>query len=365
MVDGERHIQEVQTESKTLNEPVPLVPEENASLGVPYPIIRSNFSTQEFFARHNLDIKKPYTKKELAELGYAMYNRVGDGQVAIIKEIGGQDTRDDALITKEQLRRHIEESLPQGIEIAELPSIVADMEKFMNEVQILTAVSDLVDPEGRLGGTWMQNYAMQFLDQLDSDYPDWDVMTKAQQAEMLDWEKRGEIIREATSIVKSNYQIPDNVRGIPLTMLDRRGEGRGVFGNPCPCMECEHIFPATDGIKIYDDGSVTGVPGQVRMNVVTSHLSSHGINNNQNQTVDRDHRYMTLESYQRIYAKRAMDDEGPNILRLNYKKIEQEVLTQVLIGIRKRIGLEEQLTDMELEKRVKEMLFIRDDTETD
>lgn len=89
--------------SVTIAPEAPKTPEsENKADKPPYPFIYSNSSTQQFFVKHNLDSTKPYTKEELAKLGYGMYNRVGDGQVPIIKMIEGKDTTNDALIIKKK-----------------------------------------------------------------------------------------------------------------------------------------------------------------------------------------------------------------------------------------------------------------------
>lgn len=319
-----------------------------------YPLLRGEASTVRFFAAHGLDIEKKYTKEELTTLGYAMYNRVGDGQVPIVKQIEGQDVREDALLTKEQLEQHIRESLPEGIDLAELPAIEADMKVFMNEVGILVQVHEYLDPKGR-GRGWMRNYIWSFLDDIGREFPDWVVTQRASNAKIST--EMNNIVEKAMKAVADRYSVPDNVRGIPRSMIDERKEGAGVFGNPCPCMQCRAVFPREDGIKIYDDGRVTGTPGQVRMNSIVRHLAGHGVNNNENQTVDRDHRYMTIREYMKIYESRDPEDE--KILRLNPKKIAMEVTMEAFRNTRHALGLDDgPLTDEILEEKVREYFFV-------
>lgn len=273
-------------------------------------------ATVNFFEEHGLEFGRGYTKAELRQMGWAFYNRVGDGQVPIIKQIDGENTRMDALLTPEQLERHKKESLPEGITEQDLPAIEDDMNKFMRRVQSLTYITENLTPESR-GGAIMQNYINRFISETEDAHPELvpKIEEKLKEADFYRSDIPDEIVAGAMKTVKDKHEVPDNVRGIPVNQLARRGEGRGVFGHPCPCMDCEHEFPATDGIKIFDeDGLITGMKGQIRMNVITSHLAGHGINNNENQTVDRDHRYMTLREYLPIYEKRQLDEESPTKL---------------------------------------------------
>lgn len=317
-------------------------------------------STKTFFETHALDITHRYTKPEMIKLGWVFYNRVGSGQVPIIKQIDGENTRMDALLTKEQLERHKKESLPEGLKEEDLPLIESDMNEFMHRVQLLTYASESLGPRNR-GVSRMRNYLGAFIRDVKGISPELaeKVERKLRETNFYGSKTPLVIVDTAIQSVSEKHKIPDNVRGIPVGNLDRRGEGSGVFGYPCPCMDCEYIFPRTDGIKIFDtDGSITGTKGQIRMNVITNHLAGHGINNNENQTVDRDHRYMTLREYLPIYEKRYLDEKSRVPSFVEIKQIQKEILLKVLTEVRNKLDLESEISDRELDRTASKYLFI-------
>lgn len=296
------------------------------------------------------------TKPELLEIGYLMYNFVGDGQVPIIKPKDGDSTKQLVFLTREQLEQHKREYLPQGVTFEQLGEIEEDMSIFMRNVVQLTYINDLFNIDARHRGNSLQNYLTRFLSELKEEQY---ALQGINLDGKLDWESKEKIVITASSKIKTKYKIPNDikVKGIPINKFERRGEGRNVFGYPCPCMDCNHIFPANDGIKFYDDGSITGIDIQVRMNVVTNHLAGHGINNNANDRVDRDHRYMTLKGYIEIFKRKDLDMEIDQIVKLDYTELEQEILLEMF-----RLALIELkidgIPDKYLILKTKEMLFI-------
>lgn len=316
----------------------------------PYPLILiNNPKTREFMEERGLDPQKNYTKSDLMEHGFYFYNMVGDGQVSIVKKIENEETGKIPFLTKDQLEQHIKESLPEGLEASELREIENDMNQFIDEVHKLTLIRDRISPDA----THTVNDIPRFLGKLEVLHPEWNIQEKARDIELYDWDLRSEIVGDSAKKVQQKYNIPDNVRGIPLSALDRRGEGNNVDNHPCPHMECDHMFTSQDGIRIYDDGSISGEPGQIRMNQITTHLAGHGISNNENSTVDKDHRYMTIKEYLTIYNRKKNDDS--QIQELDPKKVNEDLLQIVLSEVSSRLGIKEQLKDEELDEIIKQL----------
>jgi len=321
--------------------------EKSQEYKIPYDV-RKTQAYQDFAHEHGLDPETTYTKQELLDQGFGMANRIGNGERAIVNEADGQDTSRDFFLTTEQLRAHIRESLPEGVTLEDLPHIEEDMAQFMQEVRAAVGANKLLTDSYII-----MNQLLPFMDELSAEHPEWDVEQRMQKM----WEENPDVVddlpEQAANQSREHWQVPRDVRGIPIENLAGRSEGNNTL--PCPCMECSVAFPAENGIKIFDeDGSITGRPNtQVRMNSISRHLAGHGVCNNGNEAVkDPDQRYMTLKEYLPLYERR---DAGQPAIAID--ELEKELFTTALHLMCEKLGLED-LPEERVKQAIREYLYL-------
>ena len=126
---------------------------------------------------------------------------------------------------------------------------------------------------------------------------------------VVGWDHRFAIVSDVQNQLKQEIVSSTSVRGLTFDQLERRSGSAKYERQLCPVLGCDHVFPATDGVNVYDNGSLSGEETGLRLNPIVSHLASHGIcNTGRGETHDQ--RYFSIQEYLPIYERRGMTPDG-------------------------------------------------------
>jgi hypothetical protein len=300
---------------------------------------------KSFAQKNGLPLDRPTSLKELMSNGYVMFNDTGEKERVIIQVCGDKDWRDKSLITADELLQSKKDTLPEGITDEQLKEIEIDMDLFIDEVQHATQVNEHLGGRG-VGSTSnkMNLVAMEL-----------GVFETIKNNGKLNFDIKQVFIRDAQNEVRKKYKIPNEVRGIPVEKLARRGESK-ANGHGCPVIDCPHVFSGTGGVLIYDgEGHFTSEPKTIRINSVVAHLAGHGISETGKAAVDQS--YISIRDYLPIFDRRA---ESVISDAVDEKIVALEVYVKSTVKWLNEAGITT-VTEEEIEKFGKEQLFFMND----
>lgn len=301
------------------------------------------------------DLAKPIPAQDLEKAGVVAVNVIGDAERGIVEGTDELDLRNKVFLTQQDLDQMRPLMVPEGVDNERLQEISQDMLQFVHYCQHVVSLNRLLHPEVNPNNTWGAQ-ARNFIRQVKSA---WDKKQAKKfitgwfyhPAESLSMEEETEISKQVLEDIQGDYKdIPKEVRGIPVENIHFRAEGGNWVGRECPVLSCNHRFSEKMGLKIVDDGSISGDRGVLlRINEATAHLVSHGISSTR-KSEQFDQRYITIREYLRLFEKRNKDkDSLPN---------PEEVRKQLFLNLA-RVSLEKvgvQPDNDTLEKLVEEVI---------
>lgn len=250
-----------------------------------------------------IDVNSPIPLVLLRERGIVMVNVAGGAERTIIQEVGEASFRQKLFLTEEELKLAKKTMVPEGISEEELVLMSDDMLAFIEECYWFRSYRTLLYPDDFCSHI---NVARITIDELGKQRGQFGLRGRRKPlVDNLDYQEEEKLVEGIVRAYQDRYQVPKDVRGVPVEDITFRGEGEQMAGSKCPMLACEHVFRDRNGIKILDrEGKISGTKNViVRLNEVVAHLTSHGICNTGTPS-DWDQRYITLAEYLELYMKR-------------------------------------------------------------